>query len=413
MLPGVLLLWAWWRHGRIGRETLRAVAPFFAAAAVFGLITIWFQHHRAIGGTALPAIGLLARAVNAGRGAAFYFCKALWPADLSPIYPRWVDGPAAFLPLILLCAGLAAAWWQRATWGRTALFGLGFFLLNLLPVLGLIRMSYEEIAPVADHFAYVSLAGLAGLAAAGLGAWRPAGRRFLPLGAALVAVGWLAVESRNYARAFANQETLWTLTLERNPASATAHNNLGAVFLRQQRWSEAARELTAALALDPRSALAHLNLGNALVALERPAEAGAHYEAALRLDPAGAEAHFNLANLLAQGGRIPAAIAHYREALRLGPDSVDVRTNLANALVAAEQFDEAMTHYRAALALQPAAFAAQFNLGNLLAATGHFPEAVEHFAAAVRLEPASADARAALADAQAAAYSTRAQSTLR
>ena len=49
------------------------------------------------------------------------------------------------------------------------MFGLGWFGLNLVPVLGLVPMAYLRIAWVADHFAYLSLAGAMGLVAAGLG----------------------------------------------------------------------------------------------------------------------------------------------------------------------------------------------------------------------------------------------------
>ena len=405
MLPCILLLYAVYKYGRLRGSQLKETAPFFMLSAVFGAITVWFQHHRAIASADLAASGFFGRLMDAGRAGAFYFFKALWPFQLSPIYPRWASGSPAmgqFVPWILFGAGCAILCWKRATWGRPVLLGLGFFLLNLAPVLGFIGMSYQQIAPVADHFAYVALAGMAGLAAAGVSAlqsWLPVGRRFLALVGGLALAALLAFESHGYARIFENQETLWAYTLSVNPQSWTAHNNLGTVLLRQEKWTAAADHLEAAIRLNPRYAIAHLNLGNALAKLGRPAEAGARYEEALRLEPDAAEAHYNYGNLLAEAGRPAEAILHYRAALRSSPPSVDVLYNLANALAQSGQSAEAMTHYAAALRLQPDAFGPHFNFGNLLAEAGRFSEAAAHFETAVRLAPTSAAAHYALADA--------------
>ena len=143
MFPVVLLLHAWWRRGRITRRDLRASAPFFAISLALGVVTVWFQQHRAIG---LPAAAptFLLRLAGAGRAIGFYLAKGAFPTGLIPIYPRWnpdLVSPWQALSWVVIAGALLGFWVKRATWGRHALLGSGWFLVNLLPVLGIIPMA--------------------------------------------------------------------------------------------------------------------------------------------------------------------------------------------------------------------------------------------------------------------------------
>lgn len=410
MLPVVLLLIIWWRRGRITGRELVMLVPFFTVSLVLGLATIQFQHAHAIVDATwdLPPGDLFSRTVAAGQSLAFYTAKTLLPVGLAPVYPRWpLDASVLHCwPWVLAVALVVLCWRRRATWGRHALLGFGFFALNLLPVLGFVDMAYLHIGWVADHLAYLSLVAGVGLAAAGaslLVAQVPAARRTyftVSLAAACVA---LAALSRSYAAAFASPDALWSYTLAREPDSWLAHNNLGASLLHQGKWTEAEVHLQAAVRLKPAYAVGHVNLADALLHLGRTTEALAQNEEALRLDRGSVEAHYNLANLLAQSGRLPEAVDHYREALRLAPDSVDAQVNLANTLVQLNRLPEALEHYAAAVRVNPAAFDAQLSYGNVLAATGQLGLATEHFNRAVQLRPDSAEAQYSLADALAAA----------
>ena len=86
MFPAVLLLFAWWRRGRIGIGDLRDAAPFFGASAAMGAATVWFQSTRAIGISGTPA-GLAGRVGQAGWSVLSYARQCVWPSDLAPIYP--------------------------------------------------------------------------------------------------------------------------------------------------------------------------------------------------------------------------------------------------------------------------------------------------------------------------------------
>lgn len=399
MFPVVILLLAWWKRRAITRADLIASAPFFAVSLVLGIVTVWFQQTRAIQHEILPMGGLVVQVVRAGLAIVFYLAKSVLPIGLLPIYPRWaVDPPALvqFLPWPCLAALLVWLWSRRETWGRHVLLGLGFFVVNLFPVLGFLPMSYMRFSWVADHFVYLSLVGLVGLAAAGAG-WllkRVGGpaRRLVLAGMVGVVAGHTALAYR-HAENFHSETTLWTYTLRGNPDAWQAHDNLGLVLTHEGRLEEAEVHFRETYRLNPNSDDAHYNLANVLVRQRRMAEAIEHYEEALRLKPASADAHINLGNVLLNSGRTNEALRHFEAGERLAPKMPQAHSNRANALLQADRLPEAVAEYEEALHLRPNDAIAHFNLGNALARMNRFDDATAHYAEALRINPEMTEAK--------------------
>jgi protein O-mannosyl-transferase len=338
LFPLVILLYAWWKRGRIGWGDLKAGAPFFAISLALGLTTIWagyaFQQAHLQPMVHPPIGGFFAHLALAGLSISFYFSKCVWPVEMLPIYPKWPVDPHSlitFLPWPILAGVIGWLWTRRASWGRHALLGLGFFLINLLPFIGFTSVTYMGFTWVMDHFLYLPLIGLIGLAIAALenidGRISHDRRPWLA-GMTAVALALLAWESRDYAGIFAGPERLWTYTLERNPASWLAHNNLGNVMLETGRVPEAIEQYEESLQFNPSGIEAHNNLGLALDQEGRIPEAIENYEQALKFNPHFALAHSNLANALAQTGRVREAIDHDEQALLIDPHNSDARANL-------------------------------------------------------------------------------------
>jgi tetratricopeptide (TPR) repeat protein len=105
--------------------------------------------------------------------------------------------------------------------------------------------------------------------------------------------------------------------LELNPSAAGALVNLGTIFYRQRKFSEAEKHYAAAIAADPQYALAEFNLGNLFDEQGRVAEADRHYRQALTLNPNYADAHFNLALLCERTGEAMKAVHHWKAYLKL------------------------------------------------------------------------------------------------
>jgi len=339
LFPLVILLYAWWKRGRIGWRDLKSIAPFLSVSLVLGFTTVFAgdrfreSHLQSVIG---PQIGgFPTHLALAGWSIAFYLAKALWPVEMVPIYPKWPVDPGAFvsfLPWPFLGGVLAWFWSKRASWGRHALLGVGFFLINLAPFIGLNSVTYMDFTWVMDHFLYLPLVGLIGLAVAALEDVED--RISAPLRPALagltaMALVLLAWESHDYAEIFIGPEKLWAYTVERNPTSWLAHNNLGVVLLETDRSAEAIAEFQQSLRLNPSGTDALNNLGFALEQKGRTAEAVDQYEQALKFNPHFALAHANLADALSRSGRVHEAIEHYEQALLVNPQDEAVRASLA------------------------------------------------------------------------------------
>jgi tetratricopeptide (TPR) repeat protein len=395
MFPVVLLLFSWWRRGRLGRRDLRAALPFLAVALGMGAATIWFQSTRSIGIAGTPE-SLGARLAQAGWSIAAYARMCVWPVGMAPVYAPAASSLPPILPWAGIIGALGVFWVKRDGWGRHALLGSGWFLLNLVPVLGIIPMAYFRVAPRADHFAYLPLVGCAGLAAAGIGAIQGAwerrsrrawtGRLALAVGVA-VAVCAMAAEARAYAGVFRDEKALWTYAVERNPGAWLGRNNLGKALYQEGRPAEAAEQFRAAIKLQPGSPEAHANLGNCLQAEGLALGARREYASALSLNPRFAGAHYDLGLSLLRSGLFGEAEAQFRSALELDPAHAQARNNLGLALAGQGRLSDALEQYTQALRADPRLPEAHLNLGNALFKLGRMDEAVSHYREALRLDP--------------------------
>ncbi len=391
MMPVVLLGATWWRHRRIDRRDVMRTLPYWALSLVLGLVTVWFQHQPALGGTTLlRPEGAASRVAAAAWCVWFYLYKALVPIRLSMIYPRWDVDPAqwvAWLPLAFLATAGGLTWRHR----RPLALALGYYVLVLLPVLGLVAMSFHQHSLVSDHLQYIALIAPAAAVAALLNR--------LPMGTAagVVVLAILSLLTWHHAGHFQNQQTLWSHTLRLNPDAVAAHNNLGLSWAKRDRHTEALVHYREALRRRADFAPTYSNMALSLEALGQPDQAMEALRTCLELYPRAWRAHYNLANMLRNAGRPDQAVIRYRLALKHHPDYVEAHINLANVLYAQGRFDQAWAHYQAALRWEPDAADVHFNLANAYRLVGRYDLAIRHYRLALQTAPEHVDAHMNLA----------------
>jgi protein O-mannosyl-transferase len=387
-LPVTLLLCAWWRSNRrtaasARREMIRSW-PFFLTAAVFSLVTIWFQN-RGIGEEEIVTGSLARRLVNAGMAVWWYAGKVFAPVQLMAIYPPWRFGSPRlleWLPLVGLIILVSVLWLRRSYGAGGAFFAVSSFTIALLPILGFVRMAYLRSGTlVADHFQYFGDVSLIALFSAGIYVTAPSLQREIKIATVFLGILLLgAMGSYTWCRAnaFRSEETLWHDNLSKNPAAWQAYARLGERLFREEKYAEAAEHLERAVGLKPELSENRNLLGLTFCRLNRFEQGIAQYREALRL----------------------------KEARSPGGDNsgvATIRTNLANALTvtannltdsasfisdqAMQRYEEAIGEYEKALELEPQQPAIHRNLGILLARLGRYDEAVMHLRATLQMVP--------------------------
>jgi protein O-mannosyl-transferase len=402
-LPAALLVIFWWQRGGLSwKKDVAPLIPFFVFGAIAGLSTAWVERKLIGAEGAAFELSVVERFLLAGRAIWFYLGKLVWPTELTFIYPRWQLSQAVWWQYLYLAAALlllAALWGLRRRW-RGPLAGMLYFAGTLFPVLGFCNVYPFIYSFVADHFQYLASLGIITLASAGVAVlltrWQFWGRP-VGYGLCLVLLATLGTLTWRQSWMYADIETLYRTTIDRNPNCWLAEYNLGNALVRWGRTTEAIAHYQTALEIKPDCAEAHNNLGAALAGRGQVAEAMAHYRKAMELRPNHPDAYNNLGATLARCGQVGEAIVCFQKALQIKPDFVNAHANLATALADHGQVDEAVAHYRKVLEIEPNRADAHTDLGLILAHRGQVDEAIAHFQKAVEAKPDDPEAHNNLA----------------
>ncbi len=444
-LPPMLLLFVWWRRGRVTRVDLRRIAPFFLIALSLGLVTVWFQSQHVIGDKVVRPEGWASRLTAVGWCLWFYVGKGLVPTKLSMIYPRFeVDAgnPLHHVPNLLWLAVVGACLWfcrrrkaannegtsagsyaqsaqeqetseasapeqvhvpLRHHWSRGVLVLIVFWALALAPVLGFVDMYFFLFSLVSDHLQHIALAGTC--AAIALLFWQALEQRskvwrLLAAGVLLCVIGGFSYGSWQRCGQFATLETLWQDTLAKNSRAWVAHNGLGIISAQDGDTAAAIAHYRAAIVIRPDYPEALNNLGVLLSRQGEGDEAITHLERAVESDPAYAEAWSNLGNALAREVRYEEACNAYQKAIAAKPDYIKAHYNLGLALGKRWMWTEAAASFAETIRLDTGHSRARYRLGEALLRGRQYAEAVKVLTEVSRLQDVGAAASPLLREAK-------------
>jgi len=362
-LPVLLLLLDYWplrRFTFIGtagqskklRPLVLEKLPFFAMAAASCAVTLWAQ-------TQGDAIRSLARVPwelrfsNVFVSYVRYLGKIFWPTDLAVLYPLPDAWPGWLVATsCLLLGGVTVVTVVTARRYPFLLVGWSWYLLTLVPVIGLVQVGRQSIA---DRYTYMPSIGL------------------------FIAVVWALREIAN------RRPRLRMLLVVVAAVCLTACD--GMTWLQLHYWKNSKALFAHAAKVTTRNFVAHSNLGWELMAEGKLSEAIAEYDLAVQYEPNEAGVRADRAMALAKAGRYPEAITSFQTALQLKPEFVLALKNLGVVLGELGRYREAAVEFERLVQLTPQDADAQFNLALAFRMSGQSALAVPHYRATLRLKP--------------------------
>ena len=403
-LPVILLLLDIWPLGRlsttagwvergkrVGALALEK-APLFLLSLAASVITVMAEMK--IGTVAsLARFSVLTRLTNTIISYGSYLLNTVWPARLVPfyLYPDHIPWGqvAVSLAALLLISGLCFLLVRRHPY---LIVGWGWYLIVLLPVIGLVQMGP---VPRADRYIYLPHIGIFIMvvwgSAALVTAWR-----WQPLWAWLLSgVVLLALATVTYRQTglWRDSQTLFGYTLAVDPENSEAAIQLGDVYRASGDLQQSLDYLLLAVRLAPYNHEAVGSLGDTYERLGDLDQARRCYLEAIRLDPSFVMVYDHLGIIGVKQGDLELAKQSFAKSLEYSPRDAKALTNYGLALYLDDQLAAAEEYFTKAVAADPNTADAYNGLGLVALKQGRIEEAVKALQSALAIKPDFAHAQ--------------------
>ncbi|MEI6646400.1 MAG: tetratricopeptide repeat protein [bacterium] len=378
VFPGTLFLIDYVVYGKI---QWRRITVFASATMFFAALVIISQEY-----AITDCYPLLTRLLNAVASIGDYCLATLWPTKLCPFYPyedpvslvRFVPGAIVLLLFAVVLAPFLRLFLTdikrayvcedshsftsdiRTRPSNMVIFGLLWFCLSLLPVVGIIHVGF---ASHADRYTYLSGIGLSMVLSWFVLIIVQQRNRLLRLfllttfGAAVILYAFLASAQ---IRLWQNTLPLFTHTLKYTQENFIAHSVVSSIYCRQKRLGKAFEHARLYMATYSREDLSPSERMEACLFLlfkdeGHPVET---YEDLFSVqvkdaEPWAAEKLYALA-VLAYGRKLSSAELFIKESLRLKPTDGYSWEFYARILLSQERKEEALKALKKAHELLPA-----------------------------------------------------------
>ena len=363
-LPAVLLILDWFPFQRIQSlgtfgAVLKEKLPFFVLSFAASVVTVLAQSEAI---KPLEASSFPTRLIISSKAIVLYLGKMVLPLDLIPFYPypdyvsllslKYLLPVSAVIVITLICIIFLLR--GRKVW----LAVWGYFIITLLPVLGLIQVGRQSMA---DRYTYLPSLGpflILGLAAAFgyrklhlLKKWRLR-KEFIGGLLSILLLVSLSFLTVMQITIWKDSLTFWNYVIENTAGQLSfAYGNRGIAYKIAGKYDLAMNDLGTALALQPDYPEALLSRGHVYAAKRMYGRAIEDFTKAIALKPDYFEAFNSRGVAYGENGLLANATKDFDRAIALKPDYYEAFSNRGFSLMLQDQYDKAFESYTSAIKL--------------------------------------------------------------
>ena len=323
--------------------------PFFIPALLMGLLTINVQ--KEIGATGEEYFGLARNILFGFYGIMMYFFKLLLPLGQSAFYPfpplnekLSVVYYAAPLFTLLLALIIYFAWKKH----KALVFGISFYIINLLLVLQVFSVGSAIIAERYTYVPYIGIFYIAGYLLNILvkGNIKKGYQVAIPVGLIFSVLAFLQVQN------WKDGASLWDNVINNQPSSR-AYNSRGNLFRGEKQYAKAIEYYTKAIQINKIDHESFNNRANVYLDQNKLDSAYIDYKNALAINPGYNITYDNLGAMFVKKNMFDSALYYLNIAIQLNPDYKPPYNNRAVCYINMQRFDDAIKDWEILLRFDP------------------------------------------------------------
>jgi Flp pilus assembly protein TadD len=304
---------------------------------------------------AINVVGLsfLERVENAILSYMTYLKKMVWPTDLAVLYPVSINFSLFNSIICLITILVVTAFVLRK--GREKQFlivGWFWYLLTLLPVIGIIHLGHQAYA---DRYTYFPLIGI------------------------FIVISWTVSLLLERFRSFRTAIFVFICFILILLTTATR--------LQVSFWKNSETLMDHAISVNRDNYMAHYYLGDYLIGKGNLDQGINHLNETIRLKPLFYYPRLDLIKIYRQQNNIESAVTQLREMTKIIPQNSDVYNKVGTLFFSLNLKEDAMEYFKRSLDINPSNDMAHENIGLLYFAQGNTNEAIKHLNIAIRNVP--------------------------
>ncbi len=279
----------------------------------------------------------------------YYLQLIFFPAILTLYHSEVITDPE-YITRVVVCVLFFLVLLISFQKNKNIFFGLGFFLLTILPVLNPFGIS----SLFAERYVYLGSVGIIFVAVYSATAFfnksKLKNAEVMFLAAVLIILGIRTV-IRNID--WRTHENFWIATTASSPYSFQAHYNLATVYVRSGKYKKAIEEYNKTIVLAPKYADVYQDAAAAYHNLKDIRTALGYYLKALELNPKLWKSAQNIGGIYFQAGQLDTARTYTIQALAVKPDEVNLYINLGIIELRRGNKKDSKASFEKALKLDP------------------------------------------------------------